>query len=207
MKRSTHRERDKDQDLIRRLHAAGVPVYFETAEDAVEELLIRQDFDAYQSILFDFNGGAGIILPLRITPTIPAFVFSGVDIRLSRWPEAHFRTLEENDGGGWPHYEFPGRSELKFDRSEIVNRFIAEQKVFRRGYPLHGLLLAFSYDPIPGGLIRRKFLRGSIKIRDQFDHEHSAELSLRVDREIPRKSNRSPRKRLAAYINYELITT
>jgi len=208
MKRLAHREREKHQKLVRRLRAAGIPVYFETNEDAVEELLIRQDFDAYESILFDVNEGAGVILPLRITPNIPVFAFSGFDVRLPRWPEVCFRPLKENVPGQWPHYEFWGRPALKFDRSEIINRFIAAQTVFRRGYPVHGLLLAFSCDPLPDDLIRGEVLRGSIKILDQFDHEHSAELSLRVDRETPRKNNRnrSPRKRQALFINYYLIT-
>jgi len=50
-------------------------------------------------MLFNLNGGTGLILPIEITVDIPAFVFSGVDIRLSRWPDAWFRPLEESE---WP---------------------------------------------------------------------------------------------------------
>jgi len=187
MKRSTRREREKDRELVRRIRDAGIPIFIDTDKDEEPELLIRQDFDAYESIVFDVNGGAGLVLPLRITPSIPVFVFSGFDIRLPRWPNAWLRPLEESDGGQWPHYQFYGRSEMKFDRSETINRLIAEQKEFRPGHPFRGLLLAFSYDPIPDEIVRGEILRGSIKIFDQFDHEHCAKIALRVDREAERE--------------------
>ena len=118
-------------------------------------------------MVFDLNGGTGLILPLEIVPTIPAV-----------W----FRALEENAGGEWPHYSFYGRLELKFHRSETINRLIAEHSKVRRGHPVQGLLLAYSYDPMPKNIID-EVLHGSIKILDQFECGHVAKISLRAYRQ------------------------
>lgn len=197
-KELTPREREKDRELVRRIQAAGIPIIVETGKDEVPDLLIRQDFDAYESMVFDVNGGAGLILPLRVTPNIPIFAFSGVDISVPRWANVWFRPLEDNHSREWPHYQFHGRSELKFDRRETINRFIFQQKQFRRGQAFHGLLLAFSYDPMPDELVRGEILRGSIKILDQFERGHSANISLRVDREAGQSEPERRRQGLSA---------
>lgn len=204
MKRSTRRERQRDREIVRLIRDADIPVFLDTDEDEDPELLIRQDFDAYESMMFDVNGGAGIILPLRITPSIPLFVFSGFDIRVDRWPAAWFRPLEENAEGEWPHYSFYGRLEMKFDRSETINRLIAEQKEFRSGQPFRGLLLAFSSDRMPDDLVRDEILQGSIRILDQFEHQHCAKIALRVDREAAARESKqkAPRQRLFASADF-----
>jgi hypothetical protein len=189
MRRSTPREREEDNELARRIQAAGVPIAIDAKEDELPELLIRQDIEgAYESALFDIGPCAGLTLPLRVTPGMPLFVFSGFDVRLDRWPQAWFRPLEENARNEWPHYQFFNeRPWLKFDRSEVINRFMTERKQFHRGQPFQGLLLAFSYDPIPDDIILGELLRGSIAIQDQFENEHSIGISLRVDRTVGRK--------------------
>ena len=91
--KKTYKERQAENDLAHRVQAAGVPVAIESSKDEASSLLIRQDFDAYESVIFNLNGGTGLILPIKITVDMPLFVFSGVDIRLSRWPDAWFRPL------------------------------------------------------------------------------------------------------------------
>ena len=110
------------------------------------------------------------------------FVFSGFAIRLDNCPAVYFRWLEENAGGEWPHYTFYGRLELKFHRSETINRLIVERSKVRRGHPVQGLLLAYSYDPMPRDIID-EVLHGSIKILDQFERGHVAKISLRAYRQ------------------------
>lgn len=194
MKRLTSHARDKVRKVTRRLQAAGIPVV-ETKKNQEPAVLIRQDFEAYESMIFDANGGAGIIIPLTITSEAPTFVFARFHIALHRWANAWFRPLEENDGGEWPHYDFYGRSELKFDRNDTINRFIAERKEFPRGHAVHGLLLAFSYDRMPDDIILGQVLGGSIKIYDQFEHDCSARISLRVQqREAERVLKPNPRR-------------
>ena len=183
MKKSTSHETEKDRELARRIRAAGIPILAESNKDEAPALLIRQDINAYESMVFDIDGGAGLILSLNIIPNIPVFVFSGVYIRVARWPSARFQPLEENYRGEWPHYDFYGRSELKFHRSETINRFLVDQKEVRRGCPMHGLLLAVSNDPLADDIARGEVLHGSIEVFDQFEQGHSAKIFLRVDRE------------------------
>jgi hypothetical protein len=146
--------------------------------------------------IFDdnLNGGTGLILPIKITVEIPVFVFSGVDIRLSRWPDAWFRPLEENDRGEWPHYDFRCRSDLKFHRNETINWFLGGRTPFRRGEFLRGLLLAFCHDRLPEDIVRGEALRGSIGIFDHFEQAHSAKISLQVHREVERERKPHPRR-------------
>jgi hypothetical protein len=192
--KKTYQERQAEKALVDRVQAAGIPIAIESTKNEVSSLLIRQDFDAYESMLFNLNGGTGLILPIKISVDIPVFVFSGVDIRLSRWPNAWFRPLEENDQGEWPHYDFWGRSELKFHRNESINRFLGGRTQFRRGGFLRGLLLAFCHDPLPEDIVRGEILQGSIEIFDHFEQKHSAKISLRVHREVERERKPNPRR-------------
>ena len=194
MKSLTHRERERGRELARRVRAAGIPVV-EPITDEVPELLIRQDNDAYESLAFDVNGRTGLILPLKVVPNIPVFVFSGFAICLEGCPGLWFRQLARNDRGEWPHYVFDGRSELKFHRNETINRFIEQQSVFHRGYPAQGLLLAYSDDAMPSAITGGEILCGSITIVDQFEHGHSAKISLRAYREAERELKPNPLRR------------
>lgn len=194
MKRSTPRECEKDRELARRIHAAGIPVFFEAKKDEVPELLIRHDFDAYESIVFNDGARTGLILPLRIVPNIPVFVFSAFEICLPKWTNVWFTPLEENLGNRWPHYQFCGRSELKFSRAEVINHSLTEQKTVHRGHQLRGLLLAFSPEQLPDDLIYSEVLLGSIKIFDQFEQAHCAKISLRVDRQAEREIRLGPQR-------------
>jgi hypothetical protein len=202
--KKTYQERQAENALVDRVKTAGIPVAIESRKDEVSSLLIRQDFDVYESVLFNLNGGTGLILPIKITVDIPVFVFSRVNIRLSRWPDAWFRPLEENDQGEWPHFDFGGRSELKFHRNETINRFIGGSPQFRRGEFLRGLLLAFCHDPLPEDIVRGEILRGSIGIFDHFEQEHFAKISLQVHREVERERKPNPRReRLFARPDFE----
>jgi len=192
--KKTYKERQAENDLAHRVQAAGVPVAIESSKDEASSLLIRQDFDAYESVIFNLNGGTGLILPIKITVDMPLFVFSGVDIRLSRWPDAWFRPLEENDHDEWPHYEFWGRSELKFHRSDTINGLLGGRTPFRRGEFLPGLLLAFCHEPLPEDIVRGEVLRGSIEIFDHFEQKHSAKICLQVHREVERERKPNPRR-------------
>jgi hypothetical protein len=192
--KKTYKERQAESELVDRVQAAGIPVAIESSKDEASSLLIRQDFDVYESMIFNLNGGTGLILPIKITVDMPLFVFSGVDIRLSRWPDAWFRPLEENDRGEWPHYDFWGRSDLKFRRNETINRFVGGRTQFRRGEFLRGLLLAFCHDPLPEDIVRGEVLRGSIGIFDHFEQKHSAKISLQVHREVERERKLNPRR-------------
>ena len=147
--KKTYKERQAENELVDRVQAAGIPVAIESGKDEASSLLIRQDFDDYESVIFNLNGGTGLIVPIKITVDMPLFVFSGVDIRLSRWPDARFRPLEENDHGEWPHYEFWGRSERKFHRNETINRFLGGRTQFRRAEFFRGSLLASATSHCP----------------------------------------------------------
>jgi hypothetical protein len=205
MQKLTRRERDKEKELAGRIQAAGIPLVVEPNKNEEPEILIRQDVEAYESTVFDVNGGAGLILPIRITPNVPVFELSGIDISLARWPNVWFRPLEENYGGEWPHYSFYGRSELNFDRRETINRVIEKPTEFRRGHTLHGLFLAFSSEPMPDEIVRGAVLHGSIKILDQFDHGHSAKITLRAHREAIRVPKLNPlRRKLFAHPPLEM---
>ena len=195
MTKLTQYERRKGKELMDRIKAAGIPVAAESPKDEAPFLVIRQNFEAYESTIFSLNGGAGLILPLQITVDTPVFVFCGVDITLAKWPNVWFRPLTENDSDDWPHYNFYGRSNLKFHRDETINRILAEQRQFRRGDFLRGLLLAFSFEPMPDDIVRGAVLTGSIKIYDQFERENCGKISLSVDREAERVPKLNPLRR------------
>jgi hypothetical protein len=180
-----YNDAEKGRELMRRIQAAGIPVNVDVAKDSA--LLIRQDFEAYESMIFDVNAGAGIVLPLKITPIMPEFVFSDFHVELPRWENAWFRLLEETDTSDWRHYEFYERSELKFNRDESMNRFVGDQRVMRRDRPATGLLLAFSSAPMPDDIKRGEMLEASLKIYDQFEHAHSASIRLRAERDAVRE--------------------
>ena len=190
-------ERERRQELMQRIRAAHIPVAPESEKCKIPEILISQDYEAYESTIFDLNGGSGLILPLRITSQMPLFVFSRFHIDLDLWSDVWFRALDENCREEWPAYEFYGRSNLKFSRSQCINHVIAEKREFRRGQTAKGLLLAISAEPVRDDIFRGTLLQVSIGIFDQFEHKHSARISLRVEREnILLPTAHSSRRRL-----------
>ena len=193
MKMLKRRDHERGEELARRVQAAGIPIV-EAKKDEVPELLIRQDFEAYESMVFDSNGGAGLILPLRITANVGVFL-SGVDIALDGWPNALFWPLEENWRGEWPHYEFYRQAAFKFHRSKVINQALAEQKELRCGHLCHGLLLAFSHEPMPDEFTYGATQRGSVGIYDQFERKHSEKISLRIHRQFELLPQPNPRRR------------
>src|SRR5215831_6457883 len=193
-------EDEKERELLRRAKAAGIPVESDTEQPRVSALLISQDTKARDSEVFDVNGGAGLVLALKIVPNIPVFVFSDFHFELDRWKDGWFQPLEEVEDPDWPRYEFHGQSHLKFSREDVLNRFITQEKIFHRGYPARGLLLAFSFAPMPDDIKRGETLEGVIRIYDQFEHRHSASVRVRADRQavrVPRKmaTKRTPLER------------
>jgi hypothetical protein len=65
---------------------------------------------------------------------------------------------------------------------------------FRREQLLSGLLLAFTFDPLPEDIVPCEVLGGTITIIDQFEHKHPAEIRLRVDRKAARKNERKQQR-------------
>jgi hypothetical protein len=178
--------------LIARIQAAGIPIVAEAETDRLPELFVRQDVEAYDSSVFDVNGGTGLILPLKVVPGMPFFSASGLDIRLSRWPNCMFRALEESVTEEGLGYQFHGRSDLQFARSQAINGYFAEHKEIQSGRAIRGLLLAFSHEPMPDNLARGDILSGSIVIYDQWEREHWAKIALRVERETASARKRGP---------------
>jgi hypothetical protein len=176
---------EKVRELLRRVNAAGIPVANPIYEQKVPSILIRPDFESYYgSELFDFGGGTGLVLPLKIVPSVSGFIFSDFYVELDRWRDARFRLLEEMENSDWPHYEFYGRSDLTFQRNEVLNRLIADGKPLRRGCPVCGLLIASFCETMPDDIRHRDMLEGVIWIYDQFEQTHSASIRLRAKREI-----------------------
>jgi hypothetical protein len=178
---------ERGRELMRRIQAVGIPIIIPTATDEWPALLICQDFEGRESMIFGLNGGAGLVLSLRAISTVPVFVLSDFHVELPPWPDVRFQLVEEADSAEWRHYEFHGRPELKFNRDEVINRFITERKVMRRDYPVRGLLLAFSPAPMPADIQRGEKLEGFIKIYDQFEQTYSANIRLRVEGEAVRE--------------------
>lgn len=177
---------ERERELLRRAKATGIPVANDGEQPQVSALLISQDAEARDSEIFDVNAGAGLVLALKIVPNIPVFVFSDFHFELDRWKDGWFRPLEEVEDPDWPRYEFYGQSYLKFNREEVLNRFITQRKIFHRGYPARGLLLAFSSAPLPDDIGRGEIVEGMIRIYDQFEQSHSASVRVRVDRQTVR---------------------
>src|SRR5215472_9502006 len=102
-----HADDEKRRELLRRTGAAGIPVANTTIRERERPpVWVTQNFEDYDSEIFDVNGGTGLVFPLKIVPSIPVFVFSGFHIALDRWKEGWFQPLEEAEDPDWPHYEF-----------------------------------------------------------------------------------------------------
>ena len=183
MKKRINKDAEKERELERRILSAGIPIPSGTEKQEIPALKICQDCAAYESSVFDINGGTGLVLPIKIISRMPVLVLTDFHVDLPRCAEAWFRLIEESNSPDWRHYEFHGRSALKFNRDEVIKRYVTDGNAIRVGYPVRGLLLAFSSAPMPDDIRRGERLQGSIRIYDQFEDAHGADISLCVERD------------------------
>ena len=55
---------ERERQLSRRIRRVGIPIARRHNDQRVPPLLIRQDFESWQtSEIFDFGGGTGLVLP------------------------------------------------------------------------------------------------------------------------------------------------
>ena len=176
---------ERERQLSRRIRLAGIPIARSFSDHGAPPLLIRQDLASCNSSeIFDFGGGTGLVLPLKIVPSIGRFFLSAFHVQLDRWRDGCFRPLEAMERREWPHYELCGRADLRFHRDEVLNRFMMSNKPLRREYPVCGVLIARTQFSIPEDIQHGEVLEGLVWIYDQFDRPYSSEeIRLRADRE------------------------
>jgi hypothetical protein len=124
------------------------------------------------------------------------FVLSGVDLYLA-WKNAPAPLLPDPADSNAPRiYKFSKYGASQYDKGEVI---FQSDKTLRRGQQLEGFLLATDPDPIPAEIRHGTDVTANLRIFDQFDHEHSYDLDLSVDRSAewgPKPAAPKSRRRL-----------
>jgi hypothetical protein len=146
------------------------------------------DMNPGHSAVFDYHGGMGIILELRITSNRSARIQDFGDLELLGNPCNVVWWASE----GSNFYKFDRGPE--YPRDVVLNHRIGV--VVKPGQPLEGVLLGYSATCIPSQYTHAFKLPLMLSILDGFDTSHSAQLHVQVDEHLCSKIRRRSRRPL-----------
>jgi len=179
----------KEIAIIRRIHNAGYLReirYFRRHN--LPNLTIEND--PMHSAAFDYHGGMGVILELRITSDRAVRLQDFGDLALRERP-CHMNWWANETS---EVYKFDLGPE--YPRDIVLNHRIGV--VVKPGQPLEGVLLGQSPTRIPSEYSHGFKLPLTLTFLDGFDTPHTAELDVPVDEHLGSKTGRSIRGSLYA---------
>ena len=176
----------KKIEIIRRIQDAGYLREFDhSAHLNLPKLKIENN--PLQSFAFDFCGGMGVILDLRITSDRAAQIQDFGDLELSERPcNVDWWTSTSGVYKFYSGPEFPG--------NVVLNDRIGVE--VKPGRPLDGFLLGRSATRIPPEYSHGFKLPLMLTIVDGFDTPHTAQLLVQVDEHLCSKIRRPIRSSL-----------
>lgn len=191
-------------ELARRIRAAGILI--DVREDNIcappiprQGVFIYQTGGVPESSAFDWFGGTGFIVSLKITVNQPAFAISAIElevpwgdwVRLLQDPQRVDCDSRAYQFGGWPC--------LEFDREDVLNHHADVRRLIRCGSSIEGLLLGTGSRSIPDEFQHGASIPAIVTIYDQYMNKYRSSVSLWADRseKLRRAAHPKPkRKRL-----------
>jgi hypothetical protein len=173
----------KKTEIVRRIHAAGYLREIDTALHLdLPTLTIKMD--PSQSFVFDYCGGMGVILELRIASNQLMRIQDFGDLELLErkcniewWMNEEHNVYRFNHGPEYP-------------RGRVLNHRIGKCGKVEPGDPLEGVLLGWSTTSIPSQYSHGFRLPLMLSILDGFDNPHTAQLFVPVDEHLCGKIRR-----------------
>jgi hypothetical protein len=174
----------KEIEIIRRIQNVGYLLEFDqTPQLNLPKLKIEHH--PYESFVFAFCDGMGVILGVRITSDRDVRIQDFGDLKLGEnWCDVDWWANEKSDV-----YRFLGGPE--YPRDIVLNHRI--DVLVKRGQPLEGLLLGRSSTRIPSMCSHGFRLPMTHSVFDGFGNAHSAQVLLQVDEQLCSKSQRQSR--------------
>ena len=171
----------KKMEIIRRIHGAGYLCEIDYApRQSLPNVTIKNN--PMHSFAFDYHGGMGVILELRITADRAVRIQDFCDLELLGRPCNVNWWANEKLGV----YEFDRGPE--YPRDGVLNHRVGT--VVKPGLPLEGVLLGCSPTRIPSQYSHGLILPMMLTIVDGFDTPHTAELVVPVDEHLCSKARR-----------------
>ena len=177
---------EKKIETIYRIQDAG---YLREFDAALHLNLPRLaiEMNPFHSFVFDYQGGMGVILELRITSNRIVCIQDFGDIEfLGRRCNVEWWASEESHV-----YKFCRGPE--YPRDVVLNHRVGEHGTVKPGQPLEGVLLGRSAMPIPSPYSHGFKLPLMLTILHGFDTPHTTELFVQVDEHMCSKSRRQSR--------------
>lgn len=192
----------------RELRAAGVALEIPQDDwrDPIPQsgLIIRQCDGPIENNLFNMpSGWTGCRVSLRLTIDTSGFAIAAYDLEVP-W-QANFNFLEDPRRRSKEEvYEFPNGDE--YPRDVVINHYADIQRILRPGQTIGGLLLAWSFEPIP------RFVDGTeipamVNVFDQSGHCYPKAINLWADRSLrllTRKKKKKARNRTPIFEESEV---
>jgi hypothetical protein len=177
-------------EIIHRIQDAGYLREFDTALHLnLPKLTI--EMNPWHSFVFEYRGGMGVILELRITSNRNVRIEDFGDLELLEKPCNMVWWVNE----GSNFYKFDQGPE--YSHNAVLNHLTGKHVMVKPGQPLEGVLLGHSATRIPSQYSHGFKLPLMFSILDGFDNWHSTQLHVKVDEclcsKVPRPSRSSLR--------------
>jgi len=176
----------KKLEITRRIQGAGYLCEIDTAlRFNLPKLTIENN--PFNSFAFNYCGGMGVILELRITSDRAVHIQDFGDLELLERPcNVDWWVNEESI-----FYSFHGGPE--YPRDAVLNHRIGKHGTVKPGEPLEGVLLGYSATRIPSQYSHGLRLPLMLSILDGSDNPHPAQLLVQVDDNLCSKIRRQSR--------------
>lgn len=185
--------RSSSLELARRLRAGGVEV--DVPEDnpqvssvALLDVLIRQTGGIIESTAYDYLGGTGYMLFLRITVNIERFAISSFGLEVP-WDDETIWFLDDPRelDGSEVYRLWAGGGPIEFDRDQVINHYADVRHMIPRGKSITGLLLGMGMAEIPEEYKHGTSIPAMLTIFDQNRQKYLSPVSLWADRSERRR--------------------
>jgi hypothetical protein len=161
----------KKLDIARRIQGAG---YLRECILCLPTLEIENN--PFHSFVFDYFGGMGVILELRIASKNRMMLIQDFgDLKLG----GKMCEVDWLENGEWDVYEFTRGP--TYPRCGVLNHRTGARGVVKPGQPLEGVLLGRSVIPFSPRYLHGLRLAMEFAILDGFDTWHPADLIVQVD--------------------------
>jgi hypothetical protein len=172
---------------------------------ALPDLYVRQVGGWLENSAFDLDcGGTGFVLSVHVAVDMPVFGISGWELDLP-WEDRQFQWLADplEHVPSDDKYQIPGCVGLRYSRDEVLNH----RRTLKRGHPLDGLLLGFSFESIPASYRSGATIDASVVLIDEMGRDFSSPVQFWADRsaEISQQRRKKGNSRLFKGITADII--
>jgi hypothetical protein len=167
-----------------RLKSAGIAIGTENSA-SLESPGLRVEQSEYSFLTANVKGGFAAAICLTLTPLKSGIILRDCcEITMPGCDDLNVLVVQPSKD---PRLYTSVFRYFKLESDAVLNPHFLNGRALPRRQVLDGILLVYSYESLPGRLMHRMTMHGTISLTDQLDNVYETDLQLIVEPHVPRK--------------------